>query len=617
MARVSDTIERGERTPDAVPFRCDTRALKRWLDRRKASLERVRRDFEPLWLDIRRHLEPHVGLGLVDAGTRDRRAAVRDDDLILHSGPRQDLHEYASGMQSGITNQAQDWFQFVAAHADEEVSESSDLKRFFDQATRAVGRAFQQGNVYQTTDQVYLHAAVFGTSACLLLRGDAPGEIFLNLVDEGDYWIAENRCQKVDTLLRRIEMTLAQVVDDFGHGNLPPNWLERIREGRLEDRVTVWNLICPNEGGGLFADVNPLMPFASFYWIGDGAVRGSTATPLTGANTELGARNNSDQILDVRGFSYNPIVTCRQQYVGSVYGKGLGEKALGDIKELYRLEEQELRAIVQEQEPPLWAPASLKGRINEYPGGVTYLDTLSPMDGAPLGRLFEPNPTAIQFTEGKINAVMARIDKIFCTHLFGVMMNINSQSAKTMTATEVNELAAEKVTLLGPVLTRMDRDFLTPLVTGALAILVEDGFVGGEDEPIPDEIANGETGINCRYVSSLHTEMAAMVKMRGTLKMLDITGMVAQVKPEVVDKIDGDQIIDEVSGLYPNTGRFVLDDDKVAKIRGAREEAAREERRQAALLEMSKSAGTQAKALAETPVGNGNALEALVAGGAV
>ncbi len=592
-----------------MPFRCDTRELRRWLDRRRASLERVRRDFEPLWRDIRRHLEPNVGLGLVDAGTRDRRASARDDALILHSGPRQDLHEYASGMQSGITNQAQDWFQFVAAHAEGEVAESPELKRFFDGATRAVSRAFQQGNVYQTTDQVYLHAAVFGTSACLLLRGDAPGEIFLDLIDEGDYWIAENRCQKVDTLLRRVEMTLAQAVDEFGRGSLPPNWLERVRAGMLEERVEVWHLVCPNDGSERFADVDPRMPFASVYWAGGGAARG--ASPAPG-----GAENGSDQILDVRGFSYNPIVTCRQQYVGSVYGKGLGEKALGDIKELYKLEDQELRGIVMEQEPPIWAPASLKGRVNEYPGGVTYLDTLSPADGAPLGRLFEPNPAALQYTEAKIQAVMGRIDKIFCTHLFAVMMNISSSSAKAMTATEVQELASEKVTLLGPVLTRMDRDFLTPLVTGALAILVEDGFVGGEDEPIPEEVATGETGVNCRYVSSLHTEMAAAVKMRGTLRMLDVVGMVAQAKPEVVDKIDGDQIIDEVSAVYPNTGRFVLDDRRVAELRAARSRSAEEGRRQAALLEMSKTAGTQAKALAETPVGNGSALDALVGGGA-
>lgn len=597
-----------------MPFRCDTRELKAWLDRRKASLERVRRDFEPLWIDIRRHLEPNVGLGLVDAGTRDRRAAARDDAKIVHSGPRQDLHEYASGMQSGITNQSQDWFQFVGAHGDADTSDSPDVRRFFDSATRAVSRAFQQGNVYQTTDQVYLHAAVFGTSASLLLRGDAPGELFMSLVDEGDYWLAEGRSQKVDTLMRRIEMTLAQAADEFGLGSLPPNWRERVRLGLLEDRVTVWHLVCPNDGSPKFADVNPAMPFASVYWIGDGSVRGSTATPVA-ANSALGAQNDTDQILDVRGFSYNPIVTCRQQYVGSVYGKGLGEKALGDIKELYELESQELRAIYQEQEPPLWAPASLKGRINEYPGGVTYLDTMSPLDRAPVGRLFDPNPAAIQLTEAKIQAVMQRIDKIFCTHLFAVMMNISSASAKAMTATEVQELASEKVTLLGPVLTRMDRDFLTPLVTGALSILLEDGFVGGEDEPVPDEIAAGETGIECRYVSSLHTEMAAATKMRGTLKMLEIVGMVAQLNHEAVDKVDADQVVDEASAVYPSTAKFILDDRKVAEIREGRARQAEEQRRQAALMEMSKTAGTQAKALGETPVGNGNALEALMGGG--
>jgi hypothetical protein len=325
-----------------------------------------------------------------------------------------------------------------------------------------------------------------------------------------------------------------------------------------------------------------------------------------------GNDNNAGQngILDIRPFSYNPIIAYRQFYCGSVYGKGLGEMSLADNKELQELEDYQLRMIAQEAMPSLLAPASMKGKpINMFPGGVTYIDAMNPASGSQVARLFTTQP-GIDKVSMKIQEVEQKIAKAWYGDLFAMMLNINSRP-KTMTAREVNELSGEKITLLGPVLTRMDREFLNPLVDGVFTILYEDGLL----PEVPDAIASGEVTMNTEYISSIHAEMVANLKMRGILKSLDIIGILAQGLPEVIDKVDGDQIVDEIGIIYPSTASFIRSDKEANAIRQNRADTQQKMIREQQMVDMMKGAGSQAKALSETPVGNGNALDALIRGG--
>ena len=42
-------------------FKSDTAELKRWLSKRKSSLENARRPMEAIWRDIRLYYEPNIG----------------------------------------------------------------------------------------------------------------------------------------------------------------------------------------------------------------------------------------------------------------------------------------------------------------------------------------------------------------------------------------------------------------------------------------------------------------------------------------------------------------------------------------------------------------------------
>lgn len=574
-------------------FRADTAALKRWLGKRKASLEAVRKEFEELWKDIRLYFEPNIGKALLNNDDRDNAASRKEDDKILNSEPRLCVQRYGAGMQSGITNKAQPWCSIIPKCVDAETSRNPKLNDWCHTATTEILSALERGNFYRTSGQVYPHAALLGTSCVMVLRGEDAGDISFKLIDEGDYWIAEDKYGNVNTLMRRISMTLEQAAEEFYIGVLPETWQARIKEGKTEERVDVWNLICPNEGGELYKDAPAERPYISFYWL--------TSDSTAGANATNG-------ILDIRSYGYKPFSCLRQIDSGSVYGKSIGEMTLADNKELQELEEYELRMIANEATPSMLAPSSMKGKpINQFPGGVTYYDALI-TGAAPIQRLFETRE-GIDKVDAKIQIISDRIGRFWYNDLFAMMLQVNANNRAQKTATEVAELSGEKVTLLGPVLTQTD-DFLTGIVDAVFAILYADGVI----PEAPPEIEQGIAEISVEYTSTIHAEMKAALKMRAINAMIQMAAMLAQTKPEALDKINCDEIIDEVCKVYPGAAAYVYDAKEVAAIREARNAQQQQMIANQQYMELAKTAGANAKALSETRVGNGNALDALMAG---
>ena len=577
-----------------LKYSCDTAALKQWLTKRKSSLEQVRQEFEDLWKEIRLYFEPNIGKALLDHKDRDDAASKREDDRILNSEPRLCVHRYAAGMQSGITNKAQPWLTIVPKFIDEDESRNPELNDWCNLATTEILSALERANFYRTSQNVYPHGALLGTSCVMVLRGAEAGEVFFHLLDEGDYWIAENRFGEVNTLMRRMNMTFGQIKEEFLVGNLPESWRAKISDGKLEERVEVWNLVCPNDGSEKFKDIDPSHPWASVYF-----------------TTEAGASGENNGILDITSFTYKPFAVLRQMDSGAVYGKGIGEMSLPDNKELQSLEEYLLRMIANEAEPAMIAPSSMKGKpINMFPGGVTFYDGIMQTGAAPIGRLFQTQE-GIDKVDIKIKDISERIGRMWYNDLFAMMLQVNASNRAQKTATEVSELSGEKVTLLGPVLTQMD-EFLTAVIDGVFTILLEDGVIG----EAPAALQQGSADVSIEYTSTIHAEMKATLKMRAINVLVEMTSMLAQAKPEALDKVDVDKIVDEVCKVYPGAAAFILSDKAVASIREARTREQQEAIANQQYAEMMKNAGANAKALSETRVGNGNVLDLMIGGGA-
>lgn len=539
----------------------DHERLARWIAKRKASLEAARNPHESLWIDIRDNYEPSIGIAL--DGEIDPNTVGRGDDKIFNSKPRTLLHRLSAGLQSGITNQARQWFRFMAPNRS--TGTPRNARSYLDAATMAVQNELNRSNVYPTLDQIYLRLGAFGTSGSLLVP-DGDYGVRMILCDEGSYWIAEDIRGRVNTLMRRIAMTAGQAEEEFGKGSLPAPVRQLIDNKRYEENVFVWNLVCPAEQvDGIGGDILKDRPFASVYWYG-GACGGS--------NTGTSVPDN--HVIAVRSYDYNPIIAPRWNVRGgTAYGIGPGEMGLGDAKELQQLELAKMKLVEGEADPAMLAPSSMRGEpVDTGPGGLTYYPEQPQSTGTtrPVQRLFETRQS-IEAVQMAITQVEDRLSQTFFQDLFSMMMNLNL-APKEMTAREVSELSAEKVALLGPILTRLNSDLLSPLVDGVWAIMVRQARENGDVHGILDapRSLSGEE-FSVEYVSSLHIEQQSSSRLSGLYRLLEFSQGCAQVDPNVPAKLDVNRMLD-IAAESLREGGAVRDSKEAQKIIAQRQQAA-------------------------------------------
>ena len=84
------------------------------------------------------------------------------------------------------------------------------------------------------------------------------------------------------------------------------------------------------------------------------------------------------------------------------------------------------------------------------------------------------------------------------------------------------------------------------------------------------------------------------------------------MRPDILDKLDPDQTIDEYAQALGVSPKIIVSDDDVAKMRQAREQ----QQQMANATAMAGQAAQGAKTLSETDVGGGaNALQLMLGGG--
>jgi beta-glucosidase/6-phospho-beta-glucosidase/beta-galactosidase len=123
--------------------------------------------------------------------------------------------------------------------------------------------------------------------------------------------------------------------------------------------------------------------------------------------------------------------------------------------------------------------------------------------------------------------------------------------------------------------------------------------------PPPKELQGMDLSVE--YISVMAQAMK-LTGITGIERFVAFAGQVAQAKPDVLDKIDFDQTLDEYASMVGTPPSIVKDDDTVAKIRKQRadQEAAMQ---QAAMAQQS---AQTAKTLADTQITDDNAIGAMI-----
>jgi hypothetical protein len=200
----------------------------------------------------------------------------------------------------------------------------------------------------------------------------------------------------------------------------------------------------------------------------------------------------------------------------------------------------------------------------------------------------------LDFLLADIQDVRVRVKETFYEDLF---MMIANDTRSNITAREIAERHEEKLIMLGPVLERLHNEMLSPLIDITFEKMIEAGIM-----PTPPQELQG-VDLNVEFVSMLAQAQRA-VGTGAVDRLLGTIGAMAQFKPEVVDKLDADQLVDKYSDMLGVDPDLILADDKVAIIRQQRAQQQAAMQQAAMATEMANTA----KTLADTSTEDGSAL---------
>lgn len=532
---------------------------------RKTALWTERSSWMTHWMEISEYQQPRLGRFFVT----DRNKGKKRHQNIVDSTAIWASRTLAAGMMSGMTSPARPWFKL--ALPDSDLMEYGPVKTFLHEVNRLMLSVFASGNTYRALHSCYEELGLFGTWADFVLE-DYDQVIHHYPMTIGEYALATDERGYVNTVCREFQMTVEQMVSMFGRDNVS-NTVRNLYDRRHFDAwVDVIHLVEPRrERDSAMRDAKN-MKFASCYF-------------------EPG-RDNWDKYLRESGYKHFPALCPRWVVTGNdVYGQSPGMDALGDVKQLQQEQLRKAQAIDYKVNPPLQVPTAFKGATSaRLPGGVFYVDAMS--QNAGVRSAFEVN-LDLNHLLMDIEDVRNRIRQAYYADLFLMLAN---DTRSNVTATEVAERHEEKLLMLGPVLERLQNELLSPLIDITFERIVEAGLLTGPRTP-PPELEGVE--LKVEFVSVL-AQAQRQVAAAGVDRLLSTVGQLAAVKPEILDKIDMDQVVDDYAEMFGVNPEIVIPDDQVAEIRAQRAQQMAAQQAAAAAPVMADTA----KTMGETNVDN-------------
>lgn len=543
--------------------------LKERCYRRYKQLETLRDPWLTKGKEITRYIAPYRGIYSDDDYER---FAARGADIVDSSSIKA-LRTMAAGLQAGLTSPARPWFRINVE--DPDLSEWKAARMWLDYVRERMMAIFARSGTYRTFHSSYAELGAFGTGA-VLHDYDYDTVIRSRAFTFGEYVLGLDHRLHVNTFGRKARMTAEQIVGTWGTGKVSQS-VRNAYHSKPDQRFDVYHLIEPNDGS-IPADnkVQGAKPFRSVYWMNDAPNEG---------------------ILSSRGYRRFPILAPRWDVLaGHVYGVGPGWDGLPDVKQLTLMASDRLDAMEFTVRPHLMAPPGLDG-IDLAPGGFTPVDSNTPQGLKPI---FEIRADFNALRED-INDMREQIRQAFYADLFLMLTN---SDRRQITAREVAERHEEKLLMLGPVLESLNTELLDAYIEMTFLAMVDAGIL----PPPPPELQGMD--IKIEYVSLL-AQAQKMVGTQALEQMAQFMGMLAQLKPESLDKFDADQAADEYADSIGVPSSVIVADEMVALAREKRQKA----QEMAAMAQAMSGMATTAKDLSGAQTGNGkNALDMLLNG---
>lgn len=475
-----------------------------------------RANWEEHWQDIADYILPRKNTIIVHRSPGEKRNLT----LLDNSGVM--ANELLAGALHGLlTNPNAQWFELTTG--DIQLDEQDGVREWLQGTTEDIHNLLNNSNFQTEVHELYVDLAGFGTSVMLIEEDDKQLVRFTTQFIR-DYLLDENNLGFVDQIYREWKWDAAKIVAEFGEENVGEKVLKAYRAGK-SDKFCVIHAVYPKT---MVADSKYRFNYVSQYVLPDEEVS-----------------------LREKGFEEFPYTTPRwSKAPGETYGRSPGMNALPEVKTLNKMTETTLRAAQKVVDPPLQLPDDgFIMPIVTKPGGLNYYRSGS-------NDMIRPilNNAQIDFGYQAMNDKRQRIKEAY--YVDQMML----QQGPQMTATEVLQRTEEKMRLLGPMLGRMQSEFLRPLIDRVFAIMLRRKQV----REIPGALRG--TVLDVKY-SSMVAKSQRIADGQNILRTMEAAAPFINTDPSVLDNINGDEALKAIAKIYGLPQRILRSQAEVQQIR--------------------------------------------------
>jgi hypothetical protein len=505
-------------------------------DRRASDLldkhERMRQQrvwFEKVWQDIADRILPRKADFKRQRGRINEPKGEKRTEKVFDAAPALALDRFAAAMHSLVTPRNQQWHSLRPMSPD--LAEDKEVKTYLEDVTKILFSARYSSNFDNQAHECYFDSGAFGNMAMFI--GDRLGRsLYYRTVPIDQLFFMENEYGVIDLVHREFPMTARQAAQKFGLAKLPMP-IREAAEKRPEQEFWFLHCVKPREDADVSRKDYRGMAFASYFISVD-----------------------SREIVGEGGFRTFPYAVSRYAVTsGEVYGRGPAQIILPDVMMLNEMNRTTIQAAQLAVLPPLLAHRDgILDAIRMTPAAINYggVDDNGRQMIQPLSSGGRPD-IGLDLMEQK----RALINDAFWNTLFQILVD-----TPNMTATEAMLRAQEKGALLAPTASRIEAEFLNPMVERELDILSSAGVL----PPMPDKLLEAGGLFEVEYTSPLERARRAEEGV-SILRTFEQLAPLAQIDPNVFRRFNMDEAAKVLADVNGVPSKVMYSDDELEEIK--------------------------------------------------
>lgn len=515
--------------------------------RRLGQLKSERLIHEPVWREVFDLMAPERVHGfsgeVVNAADAQNKKAEIYSSVAIDSG-----RIAASGFASGLHPANSIWFGL-------DVGEEADAERqWLDNAARTIFKNIHAANFDAEMGECYSDLIPAGWFVLYISEAEEGGYHFEHWPLSQCYVGSSKPGRKIDIIHREFELTIEQLVNEYGLNNVSSQVRERYNLGgsHLGEKVRVLWCIEPR---GSYSDGPAL----------------AKNKPFSSRHHEVSTQHT----LRDSGYDEFPCAVPRWRLIpGTPYATGLGSDAMPDIKTLNQIQKLEL-ANLDIAVSGMWKAVD-DGVLNPKTVRIGPRKMIMMADTKNMEALTTGADFNVSFA--KAERLEASIRKILLAD------QLHPQDGPAMTATEVHARVQLVRQQMGSIFGRLQSEFLQTLIERCFAIAYRAGVLGRPPESL------AERDYTVKYISPL-----ARAQRLEEVTAIDVflagLAMASEMDPTLLDLVDMEQAQREKAEALGVPAKLIRDMDAVTARRKAKQEAEQAQQQQLQQQQLAAQAG--------------------------